>query len=462
MRHRASRCTPRAAKVAQVARSQRRGAKSQPIEIALILIHGIGIQEEGSLLRQTAALLSDPANPPAFFEASSTNPEYARVQATIRGRRVQLLLVEGWWDEPVSEITIGKAWAIYGWLAQYLPVIIYSSGVIVVRHIWLRRKEDSGRRLNPFSPRDMLTIIRAMQALFLRLLVWPLLLFPVVYIVLPCLLLARSSYAVKFMESVIGDAWAFTRDRASQDVISHRVSDAIAWARRTARRVVLVGHSQGGAIAREATVGRQVDALVTVGSGAVQLAMLRMGRAVMIVSWLALVTFPFECAYFFPAFFAGSPSAFLIYLAWPTLLFLLGIPLLWRYRNARILATPRPAVVRWIDVYSRYDPVPGGASIERQAIPCEVINAGNLRDVAFEHVRYFQNDQVKAVLRFAAGETLSRSRPDTEVALGYYSRWHETFAKWYRRLSPIATAIACYFIVAKLWIPVSRWISRTI
>lgn len=246
-------------------------------------------------------------------------------------------------------------------------------------------------------------------------------------------------------------------------------------AKGNARRVVVVGHSQGGALARALCVNNNsVDALMTVGSGAHLLAATRASRwRHIIVSWAAIPLYPLFVGWVYltvihllaqiwrslddpsAVFFSGENARL-----WALWLLLYGLVWLRLWLGSR--GGPRevpeevgvPQVDTWIDVSSVYDPVcVGGASLDEAAIPVAVVNTKRLRELLSEHVQYFTNPAVgRTLLSVMTPPAQRRIEPshslwaetDPHVAFSWFWLWGAPLSIWGS------------WIVCSAWLKVTR------
>jgi hypothetical protein len=216
----------------------------------------------------------------------------------------------------------------------------------------------------------------------------------------------------------VGDSFAYLYDESTWRRIEQRLSDTIEYVSPRVHRIAVVTHSQGTAVLHRALVERQmpdrVAAWVSLGSGLQKLISLRETRTRTLVGWAALravalgfflASMPFWSMVTDPATGEDAPSAITVGAL------TVGVAALVapyfnikraRRRVARIVREPLQHYrLRWLDLYSFHDPVPGGpipgssgAADEHPIASVEVYNEGSFfRD----HSAYIDN--VEEVVR---------------------------------------------------------------
>jgi hypothetical protein len=216
----------------------------------------------------------------------------------------------------------------------------------------------------------------------------------------------------------VGDSFAYLYDAATWTRIERRLVDAVTGAGQHADRVAVVTHSQGTAVMHRALADGSMPDVVTawmsLGSGLQKLATLRLLTTKALVGWAGLRaaalgiffgTIPFWGYVPNPVTGEDEPSSVVGYA------FLVAMVALWLpYPTIRRLKTkveqsvlaPLPDYsLRWLDLYSFHDPVPGGPMPGSNGpVPAwlprsrEVFNEGSFRR---DHRAYVDN--VEQVIR---------------------------------------------------------------
>ncbi|WP_285617001.1 alpha/beta hydrolase [Kineosporia sp. NBRC 101677] len=299
----------------------------------------------------------------------------------------------------------------------------------------------------------------------LQSMVWRLLIIPVVAAIMAVLgtfvliietLFGRSapenSFVARACIYVLGDAWAFSANREILGDIVESVRSTAELLRSHVDRLVIVGHSQGGAIARYLTASEPgfTDGLVTVGSGANLLGFARTAtKPFLFLQWVLVILAPAIMAsgvlyvievikiftetmfipllkhpmavyqgreelHEIPQYNFGLFKPLLDLFVSPVALAVAVLLVLQALVGRRLVAGPEmdvPVVKSWWDVGSILDPVcVGGGPYERYGLDravksVEVLNFERYSEIWGEHTRYYQNAHVGRVLWACIGES---------------------------------------------------------
>lgn len=427
----------------------RPSGSSAKADVAIIFVHGIGTQREGEMLAAGVGCFRLALPSDAMIEDA---PPVAGRRATRvvweepgAGRRTALC-IDGWWDDLVDS-PLGRPWATLLWLTIVAPAIHAASvmfGISAAASNQPKRGAAVARQVLGF-------VARALVA-------GPFLVLASVGVAL-CLALELAAARIAgrprrlagMLSGVAGDAWAYSRG-ADRDAALARLERTCSDAARRSRRVVVVGHSQGGALSR--AVCRSKRDVVTVGSGANLLAIARTAHPIALGwSWLALTTVPLlligavaaQWEALQPAFdlqrdywrtvfssdgasttdittFLHDFSGAMADASWTpgdtVVALLAGVAVAVGLAVAfvtRASGTPdewATPSARWVDVMSPWDPVcVGGTLSDPAGEQLVVINASRIRELLREHTAYFENPAVAQVIADVAC-----GRPLTSVA----------------------------------------------
>jgi hypothetical protein len=496
-------------------------------ELGILLVHGIGNQRQGDTLVRWGDAIGgwlrdwggDPRPPlTATFESIRLHPpDPEPAQGTLRicgaDGTVTWALAEAWWADDFS--TPGYR-ALAVWSVRALPTTLFGHVADVTRRA-LARPDEAGRlRLVMHRLRFVGRGLAGFAAMaVLAPLVVALLLVVLAVGLLPIPALRRAIAAVqRQLTGTVGDSLILLESPVQAAAMTHRVVAGIQQLRQQGcRRVVVVAHSQGAAVAIRALAEGDVgiiDGLVTVGSGITKLQAL--AREATLTAWLpAGLTF-LTAALSVPiiwALRAGEVSwqrLLLIVTGW-ALLFL-GIPLAlmssqdkWRRTRAEVpvlialvvlqlgglaslfllggetafpafmlltvillggvaygLALPRDTVVaapprervgRWLDLWSRADPVPNGPTRTATEHWPTSIEVRNLDSVIRDHSAYLEarDDALAHVVTFllatAGPVTVSRDDADLLIYAGSHREWRML---WLRGTRWVAAASVLVFL----------------
>ncbi len=489
--------------------------------LGLVVVHGIGDQRRGATARQVLDGLDavtvgpDECDPPWSQEDPVREHVMVRRQLVPDGPAVEVLVVDAWWDD-VVEVGIGLRRRVRTWLwgLRVVPLMLLLSAAAGM----VAAMERSDRRVAATPPpawtpyASVLTggmprgtwgwLVRGLHSALLRCLVLPPLLLIVLLVGLPLLQLAdvvwrmvtrsTSSPPGRALDLVLlltcGDAWAFVGDPQRRERILRRVHDTLEWTHDRCGSVVLVGHSQGGAISRALiSAGAGADQLVTIGSGANLLGVLfntARKPQVSVIAWLILLGYPALVATLF-MLFVGNVATYtssilggfrdalagrngvdnvvteIFRIETRNVLLLIGVVLLLsvaRLAIGRIRFDPstlRPPIASWWDVSSPYDPVcVGGHLIEEGVHGIDVVNAMKPRQLLGEHVSYFGNPAVAHVLAaaLASAQLGHHVEPAVRVSADGAMRWQRTLNRYWWWGLPVTVGAAFGVLWVYQWL----------
>ena len=216
----------------------------------------------------------------------------------------------------------------------------------------------------------------------------------------------------------VGDSFAYLYDDATWRRIEQRLVDTLERVSSRADRILVVTHSQGTAVMHRAVGERRIPdrvaTWVSLGSGLQKLLALRVTSARAFVAWAAfrlvtvglfLASIPFWAMEIDPETGEEVPTEFTSYALMVGIVALVGPLVTVRRQRSHLIRVIREPLLhhrlRWLDLFSYHDPVPGGPipgttgdPVERPIASVEVYNEGSfLRD----HSAYLDN--VEEVVR---------------------------------------------------------------
>lgn len=492
--------------------------RSHPYDVGVLLVHGIGQQRRGETLVEAGGALYEVMGGvlaglggargpvelrpgPAQVEADPARPEdppWAEwTLGNLRGRRVagspeeasdesRLLLAEAWWAGSFPEPRHSE---VFEWVVRILPLVVVSHFDRRTRRTWFEFRNRDARSSRLISgSRLVLEVIRLVAGMILA---PPLLVAILGLSVLGFLPVPLVDSAARLMQqvlaAVIGDSYVLLSKPLARGAILETVRRNVRWLASRCERIVLVAHSQGGAIAHE--VARtdpllECSVLFTYGSGLQKLAMIQRLKAEVsaVDLWLAVMGSLVATGSVVMAALGVGPVGW----GWSTVMALAGVAMsavmVRRFNRAagihyqakrqwhsdeRLFKAEFQlpnSRIRWVDVYASDDPVPNGPlldeywprSSEYGAHPC-----WNLGSPLLDHTAYWQNrdDFVARVARILLGEADValeamepgfRSREDVVVQR---RRWR---VGW-RRRAPLAALAGTLGLAFQVRDPVPTW-----
>jgi hypothetical protein len=385
-------------------------------EIGVLLVHGIGDHKEGETLISFGEPMIDwlrdwlrgKGDEPlrgkvvvteARLKATRTeavSPAYAQVEISLASQpndTERWLIAEAWWGDTVQA---PRSLRLMGWLLTRGPLLVYW-------HFHLRpgAADDEVNPWRALMAMLALALAGAMQlALLVAMLLWLIPFGPWRRVV---------AGAVRAMTLTLGDSFVLLEQDFQSAALVRRVQRSLDWLAQRAQRLIVVAHSQGGAIAHQALSrmnSAQIAAFISVGSGLEKLEFLRhvrYRRAGLAAASLLAPLLVIGAATFGLGFFLGPELRWVIGLG---VLVLLGAAVAYsvlavalrnyqrelRQRMAELDLRPALGQAEWHDLHATQDVVPmgdgsllnGQAFVERHAVR-------NQRSFLNDHIVYFDN-----------------------------------------------------------------------
>jgi heme/copper-type cytochrome/quinol oxidase subunit 2 len=464
---------------------------AEKADIGVLLVHGIGDQGEADALLSLGEplidwlrewLTGDAATAPErargtlhvnaarlrAVRTEAVSPAFARVDLDMPGAQggprlaERWLFAEAWWGDAVQVPGTAR---LLAWMFTRLPLI-------VMWHFFGGRHE----REAPGAPARSLWEVPVPKVLSFtaKALLTPVLIVLMQCVVAVALLLWLLPFGawrqallsvVRVLTLTLGDSYVLLEQDVQRAALVSRITRHLAWLRERVGKVVVIAHSQGGAIAHAALVNSEAVALfITVGSGLEKLEFLRLVRDRR--SGL------FAAAFAAPCLAVGSLALLAGWLQWvptsamwavtPLLILAFGAALAYQlvvvmkgYREALaevLAASPVASGAKtacWYDVYATMDLVPMGraSQLPRHAVvvPVELRNECSL---VSDHVSYFAQRCGFAAWcwgRLAGVSSLPLFNKPQLGALQQLGLWHArrafvlSFGTW---LAPLSIALS--------------------
>ncbi len=406
-------------------------AEEERAEIGVLLVHGIGEQAEAdALLSQGEPLIDwlrewltgggpdglskgqvhvDAARLRAV-RTEAVSPAYARIDINMPrpdGRHSDTerwLFAEAWWSNSVQAPDTAR---LLIWMFTRLPLIVMwhffggqrhaADAVAPQRRIW----DVPVPGFVALAAKSMLTpilIVLMQLVVAVALLLW----------LVPFGAWRQALLdVVRVLTLTLGDSYVLLEQDVQRAALVSRVRLHLQWLQARVQKVVVIAHSQGGAIAHSALADSVPVALfITVGSGLEKLEFLRLVRDRRVGLRAAAFAAPCLVAGVVPllaGWLGWVPTGTLWGLA-PALMLVLACALAWwlvhvmagyRARMAEVLAHSPVAsgakATTWFDVYATMDMVPMGRASQ---LPRDgVVTAVELRNecsLVVDHVSYFE------------------------------------------------------------------------
>ena len=206
-------------------------------------------------------LTGAPADAPAGAQTDAPAGAQADAQADAPSPE-RWLVTEAWWGDSVQP---PRTLRLLGWLLTRGPLLIYW-------HFYLGPLRDAHRA-------DQRHMLFAAIALLLATLVQAVVLVAMVLWLIPFGPWRRAvSNAVRALTLTLGDSFVLLEQDFQSAALVRRVDRALNWLAQRADKLIVVAHSQGGAIAHEALrrlKTHQVVSFISIGSGLEKLHFLR-------------------------------------------------------------------------------------------------------------------------------------------------------------------------------------------
>jgi hypothetical protein len=384
------------------------------------------------------------------------------------------LLAESWWAETFRP---PKTSELLVWLLLVLPYMLIEQFYVPLRRsIRLRRKGVDG---------VVFTCLRvaAFSCLFVAALpVAALGVIPIVILLVPLLIpiprvqAAAKTAAVK-LANTVGDSFVLVSSSVQYDAMVSQVAADLAWLSMRTRKVAIVAHSQGAAVAYEALTRygcpNGVRLIITVGQGLGKLMRMRAltrfrSTARFSVAWAGLVGF-FLVAITVPqlafTIWKNPTHEAAVWVVFGIGLFLAGAILaayqvFWHKQlnvEPVVVRNERDEVVPWIDYYASADPVPNGPLFTRALVehPNRIheIEVWNRASVLTDHTSYVLSEDdflsclAQHLCRLDAGYRL----PEESKSLLERGRWRGWWRVWWLTVARVFCFGAGLATLVRLW-----------
>jgi hypothetical protein len=349
--------------------------------------------------------------------------------------RSQWLMAESMWAESFRAPSFGS---FVAWCLCSVPAIWL--------HYFAMIFERSGRSW----PRALLSLLPLTTVVLLAILamaaLWLLAVVPVDRLRSALLSVQRR------LAGVVGDSYIFLCDAVQRRAIVDRVQRDVEWLSLRCRKVVVVAHSQGAAVADKALNNvreyspQSLSALVTLGAGVQtleRLSELRDRPLVQVIGWMALAAgalfwvgvtlfFGFDLPWLGVALFVGGAGGM-------TLAAVRG----WKEHPGWSTVPLAAASIKpWYDFFATRDPVPMGPLVDpkshstaSQYYPSEVSNRASYLS---DHTSYWQNPEqvVGPIARVLAdadqGTFIDGCMPDARALEAQLVRSRNSRLRWLR------------------------------
>ena len=398
-------------------------AKAPERDLGVLFVHGIGDQAQASTLvewgtpifewLQGRASADSVGGRVEVSRASLTPPDDEPAHTEIRIERHGLdrtwLLAEAWWAEAfaapqfrdlarwsfsVVPWTFGTHFGRRLWRAWRTPARGVGAGLL-----WLARVSGAFAAL--------------MGGIVLSLLMLLVLSVLLAVGVIPWQRLRESILRIQLrMASVVGDSYILVGRPIEAAAILTRFRRELDWLSARCRRVAVVAHSQGGAVATLGLAGTNAGAvrrLITFGSGLrklEELVELRQsntfvrGAALTLVGLVLTAFVGVSLPQVLPEVVAGTRS--LAEMWWMGAYLLTGLPLLVGgirdfvsssepQRIRELIQLLSDQEIEWTDLYASADPVPNGQLHDHAELPPRSIQVINRGSMLSDHTGYWGN-----------------------------------------------------------------------
>jgi len=262
---------------------------STPADLGILLVHGIGEHAQGETLTAFAepivewirdwlhrestegslvasAPVEAALRPPLL---PSEVPAHARVVIGASGEHAvaqEWLFAEAWWGPQVLTPSVTS---FTGWLVTRGPWLLLFH---INQHRWFASRDRH------VAWKWLAGVPVSVAWAILSLLFGTVMVGASLVAIVPIGRVRAVVYEVlRRMTGVLGDAYGQLRSPVQRAAFEHAVLDALRWLRRRCKRMAVIAHSQGAAIAHRVLQQGEpkADLLVTVGAGIVKLEALR-------------------------------------------------------------------------------------------------------------------------------------------------------------------------------------------
>ncbi|HEX6263620.1 MAG TPA: hypothetical protein VF097_12310 [Actinomycetota bacterium] len=371
-------------------------------DVGVLFVHGIGLHEAGRTLRHMGGALTEyvrrriGADPAVTVEATQAGPSDDALMLTVRpseGRTTTWRLQEARWDESFEEPTLGE---VARWSLLVAPWILHREAFR-----WWARREVRGRA------RLLWRLAREGLGYVLRFVGFTLgaILLQVLLVLLVAL--AWSPPVRRALDAIlvrtVGDAHRFIYDPEALSIMSVLVARELHHLSGGCRKVIVVAHSQGAAVARAAIdVGgapQNLERVITLGAGLTKLHALQelRHRVAFLTYWLVL---RLALLWLAVATFRGFGESIHTHLMLAVFLVAVFAPMRGVVRSER---RTRELIARtsglgsgwsWVDLWSTRDLVPEGrlrASAHGRTPHVTSLQVDNAGSWISDHVTYLSN-----------------------------------------------------------------------
>jgi pimeloyl-ACP methyl ester carboxylesterase len=405
-------------------------------DLGLLFVHGIGDRAQGSTLIEFAKPLCEWIKQRAQVSGGDVEivdanlcpggetPGHAAATVTVDGVRSQWLLAEAWWAQSFRPARFRD---VARWGFEVIPWTLSSHfGVRLQRALQTKRQSDSTLQQFKRAGRILYALLSMMAGLVASLIGVTIVALMLIIVLIPIRRVREAIGSLqRTISSTFGDSFVLIENPINEAAIVSQVRRDIRWLRdKGCKKIAVVAHSQGGAVAVRALQDEQIhaDRLITFGSGLrklEELAHLRrerhyggpattalFGVILVGVALLGVVGGLTDVR-------AGrSGQASVLFGA---IISVVGV-LFVSWGLGGLLTTKVPGELRkfqqafrrrmvegnskiekeqfrWLDLYSSHDPVPNGAlfSTEQDPPAAGGHEISNLRSITLDHNSYWKN-----------------------------------------------------------------------
>ena len=419
-------------------------------DVGIVFVHGIGDHRESETLLTFGEPLTDWLAEwlrlrggdvrilDARLRATRTeaeSPAFSLAEIRTKSHTHKCLMTEAWWGESVRPPDPLK---LLRWLFYRGPLLIFA-------HYELGRLQ--------VAP---IFVLRSVRPIVLSAAVQLLALVAMVLWIIPLdVVRRRIAGIVRVLTLTLGDSFVLLEQEFQRAAFVARVRAATTWVSEHVEHVVVIAHSQGGAIAHEALAGADVKKLrqfITVGSGLEKLYFLREVRRDRRALLPAALTAPFALG----AALSWWGSTDEPWLNGPLWVFGVGLFFVLVLLNvyleglgARLSEALRDAPISapWLDLYASHDLVSAGRhSLLPESVRRERVI--NLRSLLRDHTTYFERPEQSPPMLWSAIANAAGWEPWAFALdrVARFHRWH-TLAlnvSFWTTLAAVASALVVF------------------
>jgi hypothetical protein len=478
-------------------------AATEPPQLGVLFVHGIGEQRQGETLVQFADPVSSWVvrwlSRGALVEAGigdvddaghvvvsgtqlePTDDAPARAVMVMNappdaelGGRTEWLVAESWWAETFRP---PKTTTVILWLFVVLPYLLLEHTFVPLSRsfrTWRSSKTHgwkyavAGVRTLGFALFFVASLpIAAVAEVFVSLLLVPLL------IPVPALRDFAKNAVVK-LSNTLGDCFVLTSSTVQFDAMVRQVAHDLAWLQSQAGTVAIVAHSQGAAVAHEALRAyggaQRLSLFATVGQGLAKLHRVRALRRThkttgFGLAWLGLVGIYVVMALsarVVVSVVRGEVS-WVVTALWLAGIVAVALPYAVFRRFMRDSASEEQALLfppgtgpgEWVNYYASLDPVSNGPLFGEPRPAVEEIEVWNHSSMVSDHTSYTKSpDDFMALLVMKLFSKVGGAASPATIAVIDRARWCRWWRVWWlsaSRLVVLASgAIAAYGVRHRL------------